>query len=105
MAKFNPVEMKLRAHDREETDSEDEYDEENNEYLGISEMMSSYRPPSQTPRLLRRLASVKTTIYNPALPTFRRIDRDDAMCKLTDTHSRHNSSLPLSKLPRIEFIS
>jgi hypothetical protein len=44
-----------------------------------------------------RLASAKRSIYNPALPTLRRIDRDDTLCKLTDTHARHNTILPPGK--------
>lgn len=40
-----------------------------------------------------RLASMKNRIYNPALPTLRKIDRDDIMCKLSDEHSRHTTFL------------
>ncbi len=40
-----------------------------------------------------RLASMKHRIYNPALPTLRKIDRDDVLCKLSDEHSRHTTFL------------
>ncbi|CAF0750812.1 unnamed protein product [Brachionus calyciflorus] len=42
---------------------------------------------------LVRLASTKRGIYNPALPTLRKIDRDDVLCKLSDEHSRHTTFL------------
>ena len=49
---------------------------------------------SVTPRkALSRLASVKTRIYNPALPTLRKMDRDDVLGKLADEHSRHTTFL------------
>ncbi|XP_059143005.1 testis, prostate and placenta-expressed protein-like [Physella acuta] len=33
-----------------------------------------------------RLASVKTTLFHPNLPTLRHIERDNKMCKLPDEH-------------------
>lgn len=45
-----------------------------------------------------RLAGIKRGIYNPALPTLRKIDRDDVLCKLSDEHSRHTTFLDDSKL-------
>ncbi|RNA09131.1 hypothetical protein BpHYR1_020498, partial [Brachionus plicatilis] len=42
---------------------------------------------------LVRLAGIKRGIYNPALPTLRKIDRDDVLCKLSDEHSRHTTFL------------
>lgn len=44
---------------------------------------------------LIRLASVKTDLYNPQLPTYRKIDRDDVMGKLADEHCRHTWSMNL----------
>ncbi|XP_062501834.1 sperm microtubule inner protein 8-like isoform X2 [Corticium candelabrum] len=35
-----------------------------------------------------KLAGIKTGIYNPRLPTFRRMDMDDAACRMCDEHSR-----------------
>ncbi|XP_065828391.1 sperm microtubule inner protein 8-like isoform X2 [Oscarella lobularis] len=35
-----------------------------------------------------QLSAVKQTLYNPHLPTLRRMDRDDAMEKLPSEHSR-----------------
>lgn len=40
---------------------------------------------------LVRLAAIKRGIYNPVLPTLRKIDRDDVLCKLSDEHSRHTT--------------
>lgn len=40
-----------------------------------------------------RLTDIKRGIYNPALPTLRKIDRDDVLCKLSDEHSRHTTYL------------
>jgi hypothetical protein len=54
---------------------------------------------SVTPRkALNRLASVKTRIYNPALPTLRKMDRDDVLGKLADEHSRHTTFLNDGKI-------
>jgi len=38
---------------------------------------------------LVRLAGIKKGIYNPILPTLRKISRDDVLCKLSDEHCRH----------------
>lgn len=43
----------------------------------------------------RRVTSVKEILYNPCLPTLRRMDMDEVLRKLTDEHSRH--STPCSK--------
>ena len=43
----------------------------------------------------RRLTSVKEVLYNPRLPTLRRMDMDEVLGKLTEDHSRH--STPCSK--------
>lgn len=43
----------------------------------------------------RRLTAVKEMLYNPRLPTLRRMDMDEVLGKLTDDHSRH--STPCSK--------
>lgn len=43
----------------------------------------------------RRLTAVKEVLYNPCLPTLRRMDMDEVLRKLTDEHSRH--STPCSK--------
>ncbi len=32
---------------------------------------------------------MKKQLYNPRLPTIRRIEHDEALCRLTDEHSRH----------------
>ena len=47
---------------------------------------------------LVRLAGVKTGIYNPVLPTLRKTDRDDVLCKLSDEHARHTTFLRRSDL-------
>lgn len=39
-----------------------------------------------------KLASVKKQIYNPKVPTIRRIERDEVLCRLPDEHCRHTSS-------------
>lgn len=52
----------------------------------------------RTPLVLgptRRLTAVKEVLYNPCLPTLRRMDMDEAMRKLTQDHSRHTT--PCSK--------
>ena len=52
----------------------------------------------RTPLVLgptRRLTAVKDVLYNPCLPTLRRMDMDEAMRKLTQDHSRHTT--PCSK--------
>ena len=43
----------------------------------------------------RRLTSVKEVLYNPCLPTLRRMDMDEVLGKLQEDHSRH--STPCSK--------
>ena len=42
---------------------------------------------------LVRLAGIKSGVYNPVLPTLRKISRDDVLCKLSDEHARHITSL------------
>lgn len=59
-----------------------------------------YHSPNipRTPLVLgpkRRLTAVKEVLYNPSLPTLRRMDMDEAMRKLTQDHSRHTT--PCSK--------
>lgn len=49
-------------------------------------MYNAQRPQSV------RLASVKHQLYNPQLPTLRRMDMDTVLHKLTTEHSRHTSS-------------
>jgi len=44
------------------------------------------------------LASVKRRIYNPLLPSLRKMSRDDVLGKLSHEHSRHTTTLSLSKL-------
>ena len=40
----------------------------------------------------RRLTSVKEAgLYNPCLPTLRRMDMDDVLGKLVEDHSRHST--------------
>lgn len=39
----------------------------------------------------RRLTAVKEGLYNPCLPTLRRMDMDEVLRKLTDEHSRHST--------------
>lgn len=43
----------------------------------------------------RRLTAVKETLYNPMLPTLRRMDMDEILKKLPEKHSRFMT--PLSK--------
>jgi hypothetical protein len=43
-----------------------------------------------TPRY--KLASVKKQLYNPKLPSIRRIERDEVLCRLPDEHCRHTTS-------------
>lgn len=42
---------------------------------------------------LVRLAGIKKGLYNPVLPTLRKISRDNVLCKLSDEHSRHLTCL------------
>ena len=49
------------------------------------------------------LAAIKTSIYNPALPTLRKIDRDDVLGKLSYEHSRHTTFLDKSTCLYIYF--
>ncbi|XP_068697285.1 sperm microtubule inner protein 8-like isoform X2 [Montipora foliosa] len=39
----------------------------------------------------RRLTAVKEVLYNPCLPTLRRMDMDEVLRKLTQDHSRHST--------------
>ena len=39
----------------------------------------------------RRLTAVKEVLYNPCLPTLRRMDMDEVLGKLTMDHSRHST--------------
>lgn len=43
----------------------------------------------------KRLTAVKETLYNPMLPTLRRMDMDEVLKRLPDGHSRFIS--PLTK--------
>ena len=43
------------------------------------------------------LASVKRRIYNPLLPSLRKMSRDDVLGKLSHEHSRHTTTLSLSE--------
>ncbi|KXJ23791.1 hypothetical protein AC249_AIPGENE11202 [Exaiptasia diaphana] len=43
----------------------------------------------------RRLTAVKQTLYNPSLPTLRRMDMDEILRKLPEKHSRFMT--PLNK--------
>ena len=52
--------------------------------------------PRQRERI--KLAQVKSNLYNPILPTLRRYDMDDVICKLADEHHRHTSYLTKSEL-------
>jgi hypothetical protein len=40
-----------------------------------------------------QLADVKTSLYNPALPTINQMHRDSVLCKLPDEHCRFTSRL------------
>ena len=40
-----------------------------------------------------RLTSVKKQLFNPRLPSIRRIERDEVLCRLADEHSRHTSTI------------
>lgn len=42
---------------------------------------------------LVRISGIKKGLYNPILPTLRKISRDDVLCKLSDEHSRHITCL------------
>ncbi|EDO47341.1 predicted protein [Nematostella vectensis] len=56
----------------------------------------SYSRSAQTGASLgppRRLTAVKETLYNPKLPTLRRMDMDEAMRLLPDEHSRFMTQL------------
>jgi hypothetical protein len=39
-----------------------------------------------------KLASVKKQLYNPKLPSIRRIERDEVLCRLPEEHCRHTTS-------------
>lgn len=58
------------------------------------EGITPQKPASQTSWILgpkRRLTEVKEVLYNPCLPTLRRMDMDEVIGKLTDEHSRHST--------------
>lgn len=40
-----------------------------------------------------RLTSVKKQLFNPRLPSIRRIERDEVLCRLADEHSRHTTTI------------
>ena len=40
-----------------------------------------------------RLTAIKKGLYNPVLPSLRKISRDDVLCKLSDEHARHLTCL------------
>ncbi|CAF2060274.1 unnamed protein product [Rotaria magnacalcarata] len=40
-----------------------------------------------------KLASVKKQLFNPKLPSIRRMERDDVLCRLADEHCRHTTSI------------
>lgn len=68
-----------------------------NEYQKIAKMNALESKMPYTKSHLVRLAGIKRGIYNPALPTLRKIDRDDVLCKLSDEHARHNTFLDQGK--------
>ncbi|CAF1035183.1 unnamed protein product [Rotaria sp. Silwood1] len=39
-----------------------------------------------------KLTSVKKQLYNPKVPSIRRIEHDEILCRLPDEHSRHTTS-------------
>jgi hypothetical protein len=39
-----------------------------------------------------KLATVKKQLYNPKLPSIRRIERDEVLCRLPEEHCRHTTS-------------
>ncbi len=36
---------------------------------------------------------MKRQLYHPKLPTIRRMERDEVLCRLSDEHCRHTTSL------------
>ena len=52
----------------------------------------------------RKLCALKHSIYNPRLPTWRRIDRDDNQCRLSDEHCRHVTRLSPSNFFGFLFV-
>jgi hypothetical protein len=52
--------------------------------------MKMYKNRFQNQRI--RLTTVKKQLYNPKLPTIRRIERDEVLGRLTDEHSRHTTT-------------
>jgi hypothetical protein len=71
MKQFHSASFNNNNNDNSNSENDDDYNLFNNErYL--------------------RLVSVKNGIYNSMLPTLRKYDRDDALCKLSDEHSRSN---------------
>ena len=48
---------------------------------------------SHTQPQFPKLAGRKYSLYNPALPTYRQMERDDMLAKLPDEHCRHTTEL------------
>jgi len=48
-------------------------------------------------RPAKRLTAVKDTLYNPMLPTLRRMDMDEILKKLPENHSRFMTKLSKGK--------
>lgn len=48
---------------------------------------------SQVTHAQTNLAEVKHSLYNPTLPTFRQMERDDVIGKLSHEHCRHTTTL------------
>lgn len=40
-----------------------------------------------------RLTSAKKQLFNPRLPSIRRSERDEVLCRLSDEHSRHTTTI------------
>ena len=51
----------------------------------------------------RQLAGVKHQLYNPRLPTLRRMDMDTTLHRLTNKHSRHITYSTASELHEIFY--
>ena len=72
-----------------------------NEYQKLSVLRSSEIPTyskfyPQTKFV--KLAGVKTGIYNPLLPSLKKIERDSVLCKLADEHCRSTTQFEKSYL-------
>lgn len=50
-----------------------------------------------------QLADVKTSLYNPTLPTINQMHRDSVLCKLPDEHCRFTSRLSKSDFDSKSF--